>query len=128
MDLEKYTPTWSQAAALGRHAVTSITSQIGGATAALVALHAIGPDQAQMIVDYVSRIVHDATDMVEATTGLVALGMGVWASWTSRPKGQIAAAAAVPGVEKIVVSPTATGPAADAAADPALPTVKKGLV
>jgi hypothetical protein len=51
----------------------------------------------------------------------------VWGFVVHTDQNKIAAAAAVDGVTQIRIDPLATGAAAAAAADSALPTVKKGL-
>lgn len=49
-----------------------------------------------------------------------------WAAWDNQHKHTIAAAAAIPGVQEISISATASDGAQAAAADPALKNVTKG--
>jgi hypothetical protein len=51
---------------------------------------------------------------------------GAWSLWDNTHKRTIAAAAAVPGVQEIAISSTASDGARAAAADPALTNVTKG--
>lgn len=125
---EKYVPTWGQTFASGRHLLTAAASSVGSVTGALVVLHAIGPDQAQMAINYVNQFSHGVTDIVESTAGMIALGTAIYAGWARRPKAMIAAADAVPGVGGVAIEHNATGAAAEAAADPSMPNVKKGVV
>jgi hypothetical protein len=85
----------------------------GGPAASLFLSYGVTPDRLTLWTNMVLAVVPP----------LVAAG---WALWDNKHKNTIAAAAAIPGVQEIEISTTATDGAKAAAADPTLRNVTKG--
>lgn len=84
-----------------------------GPVAALIMSYGVPASQFQLWANLITAIVPP----------ILAAG---WAAWDNQHKHTIAAAAAIPGVQEIAISATATDGAKAAAEDPTLKNVAKG--
>ena len=91
--------TTDQVKAAGRHAVSFVM----GAIAFAGATHLITADEANTVTTSVTQISTSLATLMTAVASLVTFGMGFWAQLSSKPAAQLAAVAASPDVEKVVM-------------------------
>lgn len=125
---EKYAPSLGQAWSFALHIGSFGAGAVGATTATLVTLHAATPEQATTLVNSFNDMVGHATGFIEAGSVFFGTAMGVYAGVRRSVGSMIAATRVLPGVEGVAIDHNATGPAAEAAADPSMPNVKKGVV
>jgi hypothetical protein len=94
-------PTGAQLSAFGRHVV----SYGAGVATVAVGIHFLNPDQGTQLATALKQLVDGLTTTVGAVSTLVAIGSGLYASWTASPVSQIKAVAANPDVSKVVATP-----------------------
>lgn len=95
-------PTGAQWSAFGRHVV----SYGAGVATVAVGIHFLNPDQGTQLSTALKQLVDGLTTTFGAISTLIALGSGLYASWTASPTSQIKAVAANPEVAKVVTAPS----------------------
>lgn len=115
-------PSARQFASFGRH----IVSYAAGAVTVGVGLHFLSPDQGSQVGNAITGIVNGVESIVGGVATLVAVGSGLYATWTASNAGQAAAIGANPATE-VVPGPngTATVTLPPAMASAALDAQKK---
>lgn len=126
--LAAYIPSGTQVWASGRTLIAAATGGIATGAAILTTLHAATPDQAQMLLDNWNGMVRSGGDFIGYAGGFGVGLLAIYSGVKRSAKSLFAAVTAIKGVEGIAIDHNATGPAAEAAADSSLPTVKKGIV
>lgn len=97
-------PSTRQLAAFGRH----IVSYAAGAVTVGVGLHLLSPDQGSQIGNAVTGIVNGVESILGGVASLVAIGSGLYATWTAT---RASNAAAIGGDSKTLVQPGPNGTA-----------------
>lgn len=126
MNINFSMPSTAQILAAGRN----IASAASGAIGVLVALHFLSADDAGKIGDAFNQINAGLTSLLGGITALAIAAAPFWAAYSSSHSAQIAAVAASPDVQKVVMVSKALADAdpSDKVVAPGSPAVKPASI
>lgn len=93
-------PTEAQLLAAGRN----VASAVSGGVVVLAALHVISADDVGKVTDAFNQIGSGLASVLGGITALVTVAAPIWAAYTASHSSQLAAVAASPDVQKVVMA------------------------